>query len=1573
MASARQATVGSGHRQPKALPRPSPVTGGVVLRRTPISKDDIVRDGRRLRAAERQEQAARRHTVLGVRVPVYSMLPAEHPPLARWHSRQQASAQQQGGMHAISPEEAWHSGDARAIGAADSEMQRAVNRANRQRPSLPIVRSPNKSRERPLGMLYLQLGEEVRQIVMPNTVTSLDTVRALFVRAFPQQLSMDIMSRPDVAICTWDPKRNNYHPLEDIVVDVRDQALLKLYLTMPLESSMSHMQPRPVNGDYRDDGSWHAQGSQPQHWRHSGYGAHPVSPSGYSTGRERGVPSAAPKRIPVSPGSILDRRDVHPDENLVNLRNEGLRADPSAYYGETPSGRFSVASSMSFASEASFAGHQTPGQVFTYPDHGDDGLLEGRGKEREPATVWRQPWDERSQSAQSSSTLASDKETQERMRTLERQVAILTEMLQQKSLTADVVDAGRSATKPGRPQSLNLNRVSHATQTTAAATVLKSTGMTAGERQRLRATARQLQENAAHLRGILAELKQTQMAFRVAWRSESTSVGQAALDRLARLLVHRGMPAQKQRLQAEDERQRYINREQLVIYQLSELERDVIELQEQARITARDHPLLLDAIEEKAALLRKAGEGLAELHADFPELQSRLQSVIRMELEAMRFINDEPRHLEALLTRCTMLTDSLNRLQRMASKSPTVLPNAQPKQAAMLKIPATPPGHSPRSSPQPPTLAVLPVQAVMVDKQAHASPMEPMTQRDVTKSSALEQEQPVSGSMESHVGFLTAVGRAPCLPNGQDRHMQHTLELSNRLVTLEELEDELEARRRSHNRFTEQDFDRAVQEAADTMSYLSPDGRTRPVHSPRAERSASPKFSENRHEELVKESPEDPTSKKSEPSPVILEGQTTTMETDGHEGTDGAPDPPQRSSAFSFGLTTGRSGEVILTSRKDSQRPPSSPQPKNEPESPSIPQEQRPASPPTVSASAIESEDDEEEENRILAELQVFQLSTNVARNSDVVIADRSETPVADTLPDNTDGTISWKEFEHGEDTLAAMEVQENEELPAMAISAPETCYLPSPISENQESGIKVTFVKLPSISQPANDDERTIRVLGCAKRGDEGIVAEDHNASRLYPPQAQRALEESREGGEVGKMASLEHSPSEGSNVGESERGASVATAAIPESNGTRARQNVTTYEEHSTVKCGAVPRTITIRYIEEIVADGNEDDEEAGRGEHKEKLAFLIRESQVCAVSHAEAAQIARGDEVTSIKITSQEQDEANESTGGMSDITEEYDEGSYNFEDYGDASAVTHRDKRPLIVIFDDPMDIRSAYKRLSTIFEEKDLEDEWERYDREIQPEQSGAVTSTDGPDGFGDVTAGLVTGVEQECRVEKEKSRFRIPFPRKQLSALTSALRLGTRLGKKTLEVVQDGEETEKSSDLLETGNHCGEIPRAAAIREKTYQSLDSLEESIRDLETTINEMAVNKSPSAETKKETTPPDSKKPKPPIGPKPILSPEPKQVEPGSSFASRKDNSDAQLPSYTRLKSPLMQLRERARSTQSDNGQTGESVPSESSSTSPEPSDAPLQGHKAIKIFHSFRHNTRGPGQPGGQQKK
>ena len=50
------------------------------------------------------------------------------------------------------------------------------------------------------GVLYLQYGDETKQLRMPNEITSADTIRALFVSAFPQQLTMKMLESPSVAI-----------------------------------------------------------------------------------------------------------------------------------------------------------------------------------------------------------------------------------------------------------------------------------------------------------------------------------------------------------------------------------------------------------------------------------------------------------------------------------------------------------------------------------------------------------------------------------------------------------------------------------------------------------------------------------------------------------------------------------------------------------------------------------------------------------------------------------------------------------------------------------------------------------------------------------------------------------------------------------------------------------------------------------------------------------------------------------------------------------------------------------------------------------------------------------------------------------------------------------------------------------------------------------------------------------------------------------------------------------------------------------------------------------------------------
>lgn len=67
-----------------------------------------------------------------------------------------------------------------------------------------------------LGVLYLQFGDDAKQIRMPNEITTVDTVKALFVSAFPKQLSMKMLESPSTSIYVKDDMRNIYYELSDV-------------------------------------------------------------------------------------------------------------------------------------------------------------------------------------------------------------------------------------------------------------------------------------------------------------------------------------------------------------------------------------------------------------------------------------------------------------------------------------------------------------------------------------------------------------------------------------------------------------------------------------------------------------------------------------------------------------------------------------------------------------------------------------------------------------------------------------------------------------------------------------------------------------------------------------------------------------------------------------------------------------------------------------------------------------------------------------------------------------------------------------------------------------------------------------------------------------------------------------------------------------------------------------------------------------------------------------------------------------------------------------------------------------
>ncbi|XP_035432087.1 coiled-coil domain-containing protein AGAP005037 isoform X10 [Spodoptera frugiperda] len=116
-----------------------------------------------------------------------------------------------------------------------SEVETAstgFRRGGKQRSSLPVVRTPSKTLERPLGLVFLQYRNETKRALLPNEITSIDTVKALFVRSFPKQLTMQYMDSPLVKIYIHDSSKDMFYELEDDrahLRDIRDRSVLRLF------------------------------------------------------------------------------------------------------------------------------------------------------------------------------------------------------------------------------------------------------------------------------------------------------------------------------------------------------------------------------------------------------------------------------------------------------------------------------------------------------------------------------------------------------------------------------------------------------------------------------------------------------------------------------------------------------------------------------------------------------------------------------------------------------------------------------------------------------------------------------------------------------------------------------------------------------------------------------------------------------------------------------------------------------------------------------------------------------------------------------------------------------------------------------------------------------------------------------------------------------------------------------------------------------------------------------------------------------------------------------------------------
>uniref|UniRef100_A0A3P8TI01 Actin interacting protein 3-like C-terminal domain-containing protein n=1 Tax=Amphiprion percula TaxID=161767 RepID=A0A3P8TI01_AMPPE len=1030
---------------------------------------------------------------------------------------------------------------------SETDAPTTFTRGSRVRASLPVVRSTNQTKDRSLGVLYLQYGDETKQIRMPNEITSIDTIRALFVSAFPQQLTMKMLESPSVAVYVKDDMRNMYYELAD-VRNITDHSCLKVYHKDPAQA-FSHG-ARPANGDARMHNEMAHASRDGQHpLRHPPMGppAHhpmqgalpptphsmPPSPSRIPFGPRQGsIPGNAtiprdrlsnanpPARsISPCPSAILERRDVKPDEDVggkshsLARGNEGLYADPyllqegrmtmAAGHGPHPNPglegpehglggfhRASIRSTGSYSgpsptdtmdhpslyrqksrnSQLPTLGSKTPPpsphrmtevrmiDIHSGPPHGvpPHGVpphgVPSHGVPMERSSPVRQSFRKEEVAGtkprnnmgspvvtdiqghiQGPIPAASDHQTRERMKAMEQQIASLTGLVQHALLKGPNTSGTKEPLSERPPKT---SSPAHSAHSSGGSPVLAPKSNAAPSEKSsvpLKVNLLQFRKNVSDLRMQLHQMRQLQLQNQEALRVQLKRAEQEISIKLAEAMRRLEDPVQRQRALVEEDRHKYLGLEERVLAQLSELEQFVGSLQKDSATTQR--VVTLKDVEEGAVTLRKVGESLAGLKGEFPALQTRMRAVLRVEVEAVKFLKEEPHKLDSMLKRVKSLTDTLSSLRRSATefsqKGPdpsTAVSVDNSPAAAAAEAPLEPQTSTIRSEVMPSSPVVIhhvqssPVHMQQSQQSAAltAQPSPPLTPSpthipspSLSKSQGRESPKAAASDPPSPARQKKTQGNPVNNGNGtanQDlviEELQNSQDKSkNRAMSIEAAEKEWEERRQNMGHYDGKEFEKILQEAQANMMKGIPSleveenpalppaatAEQNITHSPAESPSEEPQ-TEPQSEKPAKKGPEKlPKPLMEKPAKPALERPSKTAirpaapDSLTRQGSDKAskspPPPPPRKTypSSSSGMTTTRSGEVVYTNRKESvaaqegeeEAPPPSPQPKPTKVPPET--KPKPATPPPVTASVTREEEDEGD--KIMAELQVFQKCT---------------------------------------------------------------------------------------------------------------------------------------------------------------------------------------------------------------------------------------------------------------------------------------------------------------------------------------------------------------------------------------------------------------------------------------------------------------------------------------------------------------------------------------------------------------------------------------------------------------------
>uniref|UniRef100_A0A8C0V289 KIAA1217 n=1 Tax=Cyanistes caeruleus TaxID=156563 RepID=A0A8C0V289_CYACU len=1525
---------------------------------------------------------------------------------------------------------------------SEGDSPTPFSRGSRTRASLPVVRSANQTKERSLGVLYLQYGDETKQLRMPNEITSTDTIRALFVSAFPQQLTMKMLESPSVAIYIKDESRNIYYELCD-VRNIQDRSFLKVYNKDPAHA-FNHTS-RAVNGDIRmqreiaytgrdgPSGSRPGSATHPLHALPSSPPSTPVphsmppSPSRipYGGGRPVGVPGnatiprdrlssvPASRSISPSPSAILERRDVKPDEDMSNknltlMRNESLYGDPYLFH----EGRMSVA--------ASHSGHplDVPDHIVAYhrsamrssstycnpsmqPEMLEQSLYRQKsrkypeshlptlGSKTPPASPHRvadmrmidihphhgphipahtiQP-DRSSPSRQSfkkepgppvfvdakarsavglpgmveampspvdkqafgygSPTMPKDKETRERIQAMEKQIASLTGLVQ----SALFKGPNTSNSKDSSSEKM-MKIVSSKSSTDTAGAASVSGGKNAlgavesavthhpAGAPAMQVSLHGMKRNVSDLRLQLHQMKQLQLQnqemLRAMVKKAELEINGKVIETVKRLED----PVQRQRNLVEQERQKYLSEEEKIVKKLCELETFVEDLKKDSAASSKT--VTLKDVEDGAFLLRQVGEAVATLKGEFPTLQNKMRAILRIEVEAVRFLKEEPHKLDSLLKRVRSMTDVLTMLRRHVTEG--LLRGVDPSQAvqysAMEKSSAadtlkSQEEHKPTQGHAQQNLTAIPAESQVSSVKSEVIPFSTLTVHHVQSSPVVIHQSQHSAALLNHAqGSPTAGSHSEGVPAGghpsaapplqeptagpqttqatpapqvsvNGTTMQslfieeiHSASTRNRAVSIEKAEKKWEEKRQNLDHYNGKEFEKLLEEAQANIMKSIPNLEMPP------QPAALPKADAAEKLEVSEEAPDgEQDNDKLTKSPP--------------------PPPPRRSYLPGSGLTTTRSGDVIYTARKEAAALKECNEDAGQIAQSKTPKEDQALSRSTGHAVAPAAKDEEEEEgDKIMAELQNLEFCPEERQESDDSLRHVSAA-VNGVVYGATTGSPT--DSDHPKEKR---EGRTDEELGSDSSSTADSkigfSMNDSPTfskgllvdsTDYSNKNLQNMSTNLSADSLPEEDERRGAQdILGSRFPA---VETGKQKPNYRLPRDAHQGVLQGEALQSTGK-----HIPV--SSVAPLLRHTQEAVGSQP----SLQEQEVSAASYNQVVLRPKVSRANSVSSIEETDSPDSSPSEDTPPTEN---IAFMITRTAVQVLSSGEVHDIVsrKGGDVQTVNI------EARKDVASEKSIPENADS----------EEPVVCLDKKPVIIIFDEPMDIRSAYKRLSTIFEECDEELEKMMTDEKIEEEEeeeneahevserqkeespvandTKATTEHSAAHGpqepylfnlqsdsaesrppaeeestktnfnkyrqiYGLNTEGNSDSAEQLGSRQDSKKKFKFKFPKKQLAALTQAIRTGTKTGKKTLQVVVYEEEEEdgtlkqhkeakrfeitrsqsEESDKSPSGKQEGpsgaavSLSRTDEIRQSTYRTLDSLEQTIKQLENTISEMS----------------------------------------------------------------------------------------------------------------------------------